>query len=124
MRKSIIFLGLLTIFSCEGEKEKIPDYVWSQERFTEVLTEFQLAEAIVRLGYHRSNDSLIPNDSIYNAVFRKMNINKVEFDSNYNYYLKDPKILEEVYDEVLINLTKRSTALKSKSAAKDSTKSE
>ncbi len=122
MKRLLIFFCFLSLFSCESRKEKAPEYVWSEERFTEVLTEFQLAEAIVRLGYHRSNDTLIPNDSIYNALFRKMDISRIEFDSNYNYYLKDPKVLEKVYDQVLVNLSKRSAEMKGSTSVKDSVK--
>lgn len=117
MKRYLIILIFSFLFSCNEAEEKAP-YIWSEDRFTEVLTEFQQAEAIVRLGYHRTKDSLILNDSIYNAAFRKMNVTKAEFDSNYNYYLKHPKVLEKIYQEVITNLSERSAELKKKNPGK------
>lgn len=114
MKKLLILLfAISSLFSCESEEKK-PDYVWSEERFTEVLTELQMAESVVRLGYNRLPDSLYLNDSIYNAAFRKVNTNKVEFDSNMNYYLQRPEQLEKIYDQVIVNLSTRLGELKAK----------
>lgn len=101
---------LISFFACK-EEEKVPEYVWEEERFVEVLTEFQLAEAIVRIGYHRDKDSLIINDSLYNAVFRKMNVSRADFDSNYNYYLNDPKRMDSIYANLMTRLSEMSAEL-------------
>ncbi len=122
MKAFYYFLFIVSIslfFSCQ-EEEKVPDYVWNEEQFVEVLTEFQMAEAIVRLGYHRREDSMYYNDSVYNAAFRKFNVSEAEFDSNYNYYLKNPKKLEEMYDVAITNLSTRLAEFESKNAQSDS----
>ncbi|KAA3642650.1 MAG: DUF4296 domain-containing protein [Bacteroidetes bacterium] len=114
MKKTAYLLALFLFFSACEEEEKLPDYLLSEERFTEVLTEVQIAESIVRLGYHRYPDSLYRNDSIYGAAFRKMEISQAIFDSNMNYYLDHPKQLAKIYDQVLINLSTRTAELKAK----------
>ena len=108
-----LITSLLFLLACAEEKKE-PDYVWKEDRFLEVLTEFQKAEAIVRLGYHRSTDSLFLNDSVYSAVFRKMNVSKAAFDSNYSYYLNDPERLERIYEQLIINLSTESAELRGK----------
>lgn len=113
IKQFVLILLFGVSFSCNNKEEK-PDYLWDSERFTEVLTEVQLAEATVRLGYHRSNDSLIPNDSVYQSAFRKMNTNRADFDSNYTYYLNHPKEMEKIYEQVITNLSERSAALNEK----------
>ncbi|MEQ8623473.1 MAG: DUF4296 domain-containing protein [Vicingaceae bacterium] len=107
-----ILLFSLSI-SC-AKKEKKPENIWDNNRFAAVLTEVQLAEAAVRLGYHKNNDSLIPNDSVYEAAFRKMNTNRSDFDSNYNYYLNHPEEMEKIYEQVITNLSQRSAAINEK----------
>lgn len=118
--KVIFFLfGLfITIFfnSC-GQEEQVPDYVWEDEKFIEVLTEFQMAEAIVRLGYHRNSDSMYFNDSVFNAAFRKAGVNQVQFDSNYNYHLKNPEKMEEIYLKVITRLNTRMAEFEGKAPA-------
>jgi len=122
MKNFLLVLTLLLLFSCEEDKKR-PEYIWDEDRFIEVLTEFQMAEAIIRLGYHRTTDSLILNDSIYNAALRKMNTTQADFDSNYNYYLKDPEVLEKMYEQVITNLSERSAELKNPKEEKEPTSS-
>ena len=85
MRLLILTVLIVFAFSC-GKKEKKPDYIFSHDRMVEVLTEFQISEAIVRLGYHRTKDSIIYNDTIYSSVFRKLNIDRSQYDSSFTYY--------------------------------------
>lgn len=116
MKKLVEFSSIfifLFLMACSGE-EKVPDYVWEEQKFVDVLTEFQLAESIVRLGYHRFPDSSYVNDSVYAAVFEKMGVSDVEFDSNYNYFLKNPERMELIYEQVITKLSERSAELEKK----------
>lgn len=106
----ICFISVL-LLACKEEKER-PDVVLPEDKMVEVMTEFQIAEAIVRLGYHRTPDSLIYNDSIYEAVFDKLEITKSQFDTSYNYYSMNPKEFEEIYKQVITNLSTRAAELK------------
>ncbi|MFT6166020.1 MAG: putative nucleic acid-binding protein [Vicingaceae bacterium] len=110
-----IFLGLLfiSIISCNKEK-KSPDYLLEQDKFVKVLTDFETAEAIVRLGYNRTKDSLIYNDSVYVAVFRKHEITKAIFDSNFTYYSNKPQEFEKIFEKVITNLSTMSAKIQEK----------
>lgn len=109
--KLILLSSTVTLsVSCSNSSD-VPDYVIEQEKFTDILTDFQKAESIIRLGYHRYQDSVLPNDSVYYSVFRKHDITKAAFDSNYNYYANQPKIFEKMYDEVIVNLSESSAEL-------------
>ncbi len=121
MKHSLIIILLsVAVFGCETKHEK-PEEIWSKERFVEVLTQMQLAESVIRLGYHRTPDSLYSNDSIYSAALRSVNTNQEEYEQNMDYYLDHPKELEEIYDEVMVNLSTKSAELKGKKASeKDS----
>jgi len=109
-KRILIVILLLSIGISCGKREKKPKDIWDSNHFAAVLTEVQLAEAAVRLGYN-SKDSIIPNDSIYEAAFKKMNTNRADFDSNYNYYLDHPEEMEKVYEQVITNLSERSAAI-------------
>ena len=111
------FLIAILLFSLStscAKQDKKPENIWDNDRFAAVLTEVQLAEAIVRLGYHKSKDSLVPNDSIYEVAFRKMNTTRTDFDSNYNYYLNHPEEMEKIYEQIITNLSERSAAINEK----------
>lgn len=103
-----LFFGLL--IGCSEKVEK-PDYLLSEQRFVEMLTDFQIAEGIVRLGFNRTRDSIIFQDSIYGSVFRKHEISRAIFDSNYTYFSDRPKEFEKLYELVINNLSQRSAEL-------------
>lgn len=108
-----VFCFSFIFFSCSKEPKK-PDYLLPKEKFTEVLTEVQIAETAIRLGLHRAKDSTILKDSIFTSLFREMGVSPVVYDSNYNYYLERPAEFEAIFDEVMVNLTERSALLKEK----------
>ena len=109
--KYLFFISFLVFAISCSDTDKAPDYVIEQDKFIDILTDFQKAEALIRIGYHRFQDSVIPNDSVYHAVFRKYNISKVDFDTNYTYYSNQPKLFEKMYDEVIVNLSETSAEL-------------
>lgn len=113
LKFSSVFLFGLILFSCQ-EREKSPDYVWEEEKFVEVLTEFQITESIIRLGYHRFPDSAFATDSIYATMYLELGVTEAEFDSNYQYHLKDPEKLSKIYEQVITNLSERSAELSQK----------
>lgn len=112
---SIRIIGIITLFltfsACGEKKEKRPEHIWDEARMIKVQTEFQKAEAYLRLGYQRFADSTYVADSVFNAVFQKFETNRAEYDSNYSYYLNHPKELEKVYEQVIINLNEASGEL-------------
>lgn len=114
MKKYITILIACFVFVACEEEEKIPDYIISEEKFVEVLTDIQKAESIVRLGYNRSADSSYVNDSVYAAVFREQGVSRADFDSTMNYYLNNLEQMESIYDQVLENISKESAELKAK----------
>tara|TARA_B100000508_G_C11426874_1_gene261296 strand:- start:551 stop:940 length:390 start_codon:yes stop_codon:yes gene_type:complete len=107
---------LIVIFCLFGlgcqEKDNTPEYLWDEARMVEVMTEVQIAEALVRLGYHRSTDSMHLNDSVFNAALRTVNTNRADFDSNFNYYQGQPDKMEKVFEQVINNLSARSAEIK------------
>lgn len=112
--KTVSFYLILLFFiliSCEDKKVE-PEYLWSEERMVEVMTEVQLAEALVRLGYHRGADSMHLNDSVFNAAFRAVGVSRVDFDSNFFYYQRHPDQLERVFEQVINNLSARAAEVK------------
>ena len=113
MKYLLVSFVMFTLLSCE-QQEKKPDYLWEKEKFIEVLTDFQTAESIGRLGINRTKDSLIYNDSIYASVFRKHATTKAVFDSNFTYFSNKPQEFEKIFEEVITNLSTRSAALKGK----------
>ncbi len=121
MKLLAIALVFISIMACQKKVEK-PDYLIEEDGFVEVLTDFQTAEAIVRLGYNRTSDSLIFNDSVFAAVFRKHGITEAVFDSNFSYYSNRPKEFEKLFEKVITNLSTKSAKIQEKSVPEPTNK--
>ena len=114
MKKILAILCFVPLlYACE-EKEEKPDYLWEEERFIEVLTEFQITEGIIRLGYHRFPDSTYSTDSIYAAMYQDLGISEAEFDSNYHYYLQDTEKMAKIYEQVITRISERAAEVNQK----------
>lgn len=111
MRLRIVGILALGLVACENVQEE-PDYLIESDKFVEVLTDFETAEALIRLGLNRTKDSLILNDSIYQSVFRKHNITQAVFDSNYTYYSDRPEEFEKMHETIISVISSKSEELK------------
>lgn len=97
------FLGLgfiLLLNACEGH----PRGILSQSDMTDVLTDLhKLDGCLYEKGYQYGHfDDKAP---YYNFVLNKHGITEAQFDSSLVWYTKNPKQFEEIYTNVLTQLT-------------------
>ena len=107
----LILIATLTLFSCH-EKVLVakPAKFIEAEKMTEIITDFYLAK-----GYNddakrgkriqEANDDKI-NPSAY--IYKKYNIDSLQFSENMNYYLTKKEIITAIFE----NAEKKLTALK------------
>jgi len=108
MKKNVISILLLTLFACNEEAIIIPDNVLSREKMTSVMVEIQLIEATMAVNQLKGGKEAkeIAANS-YGSVLQQHNISREEFDVSFKYYAKHPELLEQIYDEMLNELSKR-----------------
>ncbi len=71
----------------------------------EIMTEVQLIEASFNIKNNRSNaDELKPK--YYEKILKQYGITIQQLKDNIDYYNNYPKIMEEIYESVLANLSK------------------
>ena len=94
MRKSIIFILLLIIFSACGERH---DSVLSKRLMKDILYDYHLAQALIETHYY--NDTLMARACLQ-AVFDKHDITEAQFDSSMVYYNRHPEELKAIYESL------------------------
>ena len=109
MRIVLFITGLSIFLSSCGNKTvvEIPSSVLSQEKLVRVMVDMQLMEAALSLGVVNANIKTM-NDTLamYN-VFQKDSITKTQYDESMKFYSQHPEILNKIYDDVIIELTKK-----------------
>lgn len=99
--KYIFFILTLAMFSCasEGYKE-VPKNMISEEKFIDLMVEMHLIEANINQRFVKLVDTTDTSFGYYRYLFDKYEVKKVDFDSTFNYYARNPQLLDGVYDKV------------------------
>jgi len=98
---------VLTVSSCSDPVEIPPD-VLSQEKMAAILTDVQLVEAQIQMEQLERNDSTkAVVYGYYKYIFQKHKISPEQFKTSFMFYSNHLDLLEHIYDDVLINLSKR-----------------
>tara|TARA_B100001173_G_C15676675_1_gene416038 strand:+ start:226 stop:570 length:345 start_codon:yes stop_codon:yes gene_type:complete len=100
------------LFSCSNSEKKIPKNILPQTTFETVLKEIHLEEASFELNKIQDiENAKIKLSNAYFDIYKKNKISKKNFIENIDYYSKDPEKLEEMYTNILEQLTKEKSKL-------------
>lgn len=95
---------LLGSASCTRKKKISGNEYIDREVLVQVITDMHLIDGITNdMRYYRKFN---PDDSIdiYSPIFEKYDITREEYDRTISEYSKYPKLMDDVYDEVLMQL--------------------
>lgn len=106
MNRNFILIILLILFlsACQNSENRVPEGVLSKSKMIEVLTEVYILEASIN---HENISVGIKNqyNSVhYDELFKRLEVNKVSFDTSLVFYKKDLKIFKEIHDSIYNNL--------------------
>ncbi len=99
--------------SCAPEGQAKPEGLIPEGEMVMVLKDISLVEA--RFQRRLSMPGIHPNELVfenYKMVFDSHNIDIEQFKKSYSYYEENPEIMRNMYDSVIIVLTKEESALK------------
>jgi hypothetical protein len=107
------FLILLCLlFACVEPKENIHQDILSENEFAVVLKDIHLAEANFELqknkGLEKAKNEL---SNSYTSIYKKHNVSEEKFKETLNFYAQNPEKLEQIYTNVLEQLTKGRSVL-------------
>lgn len=77
-----------------------PENALEKEKFVDVMVDVHLVEAAINQKFVKVNDSTQASYRYYKHLFEKHDITRTDFDSTFNYYMRHPKLMSEVYTQV------------------------
>ena len=107
IRLTAILLATTILFgsaACKREKKISGREYIEKEVLVQVLTDMHLMDGITNdMRYYRKYN---PGDSIdiYGPIFKKYDIDREMYDRTIEEYSKYPQLMDEVYDQVLMQL--------------------
>tara|TARA_R110001592_G_scaffold205863_1_gene456454 strand:- start:3678 stop:4022 length:345 start_codon:yes stop_codon:yes gene_type:complete len=96
----IITVGLF--LGCKNEKTNNKDTL-AKETMVSIIAEVELSQAAFKI---EDQDKKIDLDKITSLIFEKYHTSKKQFDESMRYYTKNPKELEEIYSEVISEISR------------------
>lgn len=105
----IISMILLFLLACESNKpgkDLIPP-----ETLVPVLIDMHLVYSLQSSSYIRDLSRKVDSIDSYGYIFEKYDVTRVQFDSTIAWYSRHPKLFTDVYDQVVMQLTRMSDSL-------------
>lgn len=96
---SVISLSVVCLSGCS----KTPPGILSEKQMQAVLTDMQIAEAMIGVDYKSYQDSGY-KEALYESVFRKHKITQAVYDSSLVWYGRNLDVYMKVYDRVKVDL--------------------
>ncbi len=100
----MLFAFIISFSSCSREKKITGKEYIPREVLVKVITDIHLMDGITNdMSYYRKYN---PGDSIdmYGPIFDKYDVDREMYDRTIKEYSKYPQLLNEVYDQVLMDL--------------------
>lgn len=106
MHRYIILLVIFIVLSCNADRKPPKQYRITEDQLIDVLVDIHLIFAIQTAQEYRDLTLLYDSVDLHTSVFTKHHIDKAAFDSTLSYYTRKPETLIEIYDEVIMKLSK------------------
>ena len=97
-----ILFSLLIFCACS---EKKSEYL-KPEQMKEILVDINLAEGALKAKAFVGDTSKTLAPLIYHEIFEQHGVSKAVFMESLNHYLKNPKQLDKIYEDVIVELNK------------------
>ncbi|MCF8226887.1 MAG: DUF4296 domain-containing protein [Bacteroidales bacterium] len=102
----VLFSGiLLGLTSCNQKKQVSGSQYIERNDLVDIIKDMHLMDGITNdMQYYRKFN---PGDSIdiYSSIFEKYNVDREAYERTIKEYSKHPKLLDAVYDDVLMKLS-------------------
>ena len=100
--KPIYLLSFLILFSCSKKEEQNHNII-PKDQFANILEKIYLVESDFKLNR--------VNNSDYQEILSDYNVSKTDFENTLQYYSERPALLENIYEEILIDLEEKRNQL-------------
>ncbi len=103
-RTCFVIAALVVLVSC---KEKKPEHILSQQEMVRVMTDIYIAEEkINRLGISRDSSEKV-FAAMKEKVFENAALTDSSFKRSFDYYMENPKAMEQIYMTLVDSLQLR-----------------
>jgi hypothetical protein len=108
MKRLVMIILAFSISACaEKEELHIPEGILDKEQMVRVMTDIYIIDAATNLQNFQGITMPADPRVSYEKFLKKDNATYGDFNRSYEFYLKHPKELSEIYNEVLNELSRQ-----------------
>lgn len=104
----IIIASIIVAFSCANPAKTIdiPDGIIPPDKMGLIFKDIHLTDALLTRKKLRVNRDIIEINNYYLAIYEKYGYDRASIDSSLKFYSFYPEVLEDIYGQILIELSK------------------
>ncbi|QNF34561.1 DUF4296 domain-containing protein [Adhaeribacter swui] len=112
MKSLFLISPLFLLLSCSPASEPQPANLIPEEKMTRIMMDVHLAEAQVENAGLPLDSGEAVYRKLQQQIFKKYQVKETDFNTSYQYYLRNLNLLDKIYEKVIDSLTVRETLLK------------
>lgn len=118
--KWFAFFFLALVMSCSNDEVRIPNDILSEKQMISILIDVHLSDALAASEKLKEVRTLNQVKKLYFlSVLEKHQIDEESFEKSLTFYKAHPAVFYDLYEEVLIELTKRDAELSGENQLKE-----
>ena len=109
---ALLFL-LMAMFSCSKPKTIIPAGVLTEKEMIPLLVDIHIAQAAASI-YSASDSAMYNMNEMLPYILSLHHVEKATYDSSIGFYTRHPELMQQMYEEVINELSKEEGEVSSK----------
>lgn len=105
LKTNIILSIIITFLISCGNESQLPDGILKKDQMVNALIQVHLSEAKCGQSFLKGDTSQILFARLQEAAFSKLGITKPQYDSSYQYYMRNLGDFDEIYARVVDSLS-------------------
>jgi hypothetical protein len=112
MKHLLFIIILLSCTGCRRTPDIKPKDLIPQEQMIQILADIHVADALVDQKYGQQTPNLAVTNALYNRIYLNRHISAAQYKSSYKYYEIHPKLMDDMYTQIITELSKREALMK------------
>jgi hypothetical protein len=112
MKHLLFIIILLSSIGCKHIADDKPAGLVPQDQMIQILADIHIADAVVDQKSGQQATNLPLTNALYTRIFQNYHITAAQYKASYKYYEVHPKLMDDIYTQVITELSKREAILK------------
>ena len=114
MKHLLFIIILFSLCDCKRINDVPPADLIPQEEMIQILADVHVADALVEQKFGQQTPNLPLTNALYTRIYQNHHITATQYKSSYKYYEAHPQQMDNIYTQVITELSKRAAILNKK----------